>query len=509
MNKPNNKLIAKNTLMLYIRMFLVMTVMLYTSRIVLKTLGVNDYGLYNVVGGIITLFATLNSMMSAASSRFITYELGRGNLLQLKKVFSTALTLHIALGGLIFIIAETGGLWFIMNKLIVPPERISAVFWVYQFSILSSLITITQIPYTAAILAHEKMNIYAYISILEVFLNLAVVGILVISTTDKLRLYAILQFCVIMIRAVTYRMYCKHNFIECTYYFPKDKTLYKKLLSYSSWDMIGSSSGVVQGQGINILLNMFFGPTVNAARAISMQVEMATMQFANNFLLATNPQIVKQYANNETESMMKLVFNSSKYGFFLILLIIVPLFIETPYILKLWLTDVPDYTIVFCRFTLLICIINVVKRPFVMALHATGHIKWGNIIGGTILLTAFPLTYICFKAGGSPVSFCYILFGTLLVNQIWDLYIVRQYVNFSIAKYVRTVIIKCILVAIIPIFLTSCIALVIETSFYRVCIVCLANTILTTVSLYHIGLTSNERKIVLNLLKQKITTWRK
>lgn len=493
--------------MLYIRMFLVMGVSLYTSRIVLNALGVDDYGLYNVVGGVVAMLAFLNGVMSVASSRFLTFELGRGDFVRLKRVFCASLTLHILIALIVFILAETVGLWFVMNRLVIPADRLDAAMWVYQFSVFTCMVNLTQVPYNAAIVAHERMVTYAYVSILEVILKLTVALTIMFVLTDKLRLYAILIFVVTLIIAWVYRIYCKRSFAECRYRLFWDGALYKTLLSFSAWDLIGSSSVIVQGQGLNILLNLFFGPAVNAARAVSVQVQSAMMLFGNSFLTAVRPQIIKLYATDNIDRMMSLVFDSSRYGYFLMYLVVAPLFLETSTVLQLWLKDVPEYSVVFCRYMLVISLLNVMRTPFVSALHATGKIKIGNIITGTILVMTFPLSWLFLHLGYSPASVFTVTLVITLLSQVADLFVIRHYVYFSVKSYCRRVILRCFAVSVIPFILTGLLTYMREPGFERLLVTVGLSSILTCISVFYIGLNGSEKKIVKSKIHQKIKSW--
>jgi O-antigen/teichoic acid export membrane protein len=314
----NNKRIARNTLLLYFRMLLTMAVSFYTVRVVLDTLGVRDYGIYNVVGGVVTMFSFLSATMASASQRFFAFEIGRKNFEQLKKTFGITMTIYFIIGLVILILAETVGLWFLNTRMTIPLERLEAARWVYQFSILSFMVTMFSIPYNAAIVAHERMNAYAYVSIMEVLLKLGAVYMLVAFSFDKLKLYSILIFVVISITSMTYRIYCRKNFEECRVSFYWEKGLFKEIVTYSGWNLFGALASIFNNQGINIMLNLFFGPVVNAAQAIAYQINTAINQFVQNFLMAARPQITKYYANGELEQMLKLVFQSSKISFFLL-----------------------------------------------------------------------------------------------------------------------------------------------------------------------------------------------
>lgn len=395
----NNKRIAKNTLMLYIRMILSTIVTLYTSRVVLNTLGVDDYGIYNVVGGVVAMFTFLNSSMSGATSRFLTYEIGRNDNVKLLKTFSSALYIHIAIALLILLVAEPVGLWLLENKLVIPEDRMLAAHIVYQCSILSMVVTVTQVPYNASIIAHEKMDVYAYVELLNVFLKLGIVFILMIWDIDKLILYAILVLAVSVLIALIYRFYCIRKFDECHLNSRPDKNIIIPMLKFSCWDLYGNMSVSVRQQGTSILLNMFYGPALNAANGIATSVHGVIMNFANNVVMAFRPQIIKSYASNDINRMFYLIINASKYTLCLFLLVGVPLFFELDYILQLWLKTVPDYTAIFLRIILVCSIFKLANGIINIGIHATGQIKRLSFISGTLSLLNIPIFYIAMYYG--------------------------------------------------------------------------------------------------------------
>ena len=370
MNK--SKTIARNTAMLYIRMLFSMFVSLYTSRIVLEILGVEDYGIYNIVGGVVTIFSFINSSMSSATQRYLSFELGKEDLERLNKVFSSALSIHVLTGILIIILGETFGMYFLLNYLNIPADRLDIAIIVFQFSLFSTFLSIVQVPYNASIMANEKMDIFAYVSIAEVLLRLLMVIMLSFIDVDKLMLYSILIFSVILTTTSYLKYYCIRNFKECSFAFVRDKVLYKELLSYSGWSLFGNIAAVSMSQGINILLNVFFSPAVNAARAISYQVSGAIQSFASNFQAAANPQIIKSYANNDNNYMLTLIFASSRITFYLLFLLALPILIETNFILQLWLKKVPDYTVIFTFLIIINSLIDSISGPLRVANQATG-----------------------------------------------------------------------------------------------------------------------------------------
>ena len=387
----NNKRIAKNTLLLYFRMIFMMAVSLYTSRVVLNTLGVEDFGIYNVIGGVVAMFSVISGGLSAAISRYITFELGQGNTAKLKSVFSSSVTIQIGLALLIFVLAEIGGVWFLNEKMNLPESRIGAANWVLQCSILTFMVNLISVPYNAAIIAHERMQAFAYISIIEVVLKLLIVYILVIFSFDKLKLYGILLLAVACVIRIAYGIYCKRNFKECTYHFTFNKALLKEMMGFAGWNFIGAFAGVLRDQGVNIVINLFCGPVINAARAIAFQVNVAVNGFATNFMTAINPQITKSYASGDYLYMLTLVQSGARFSFYLLLLLSLPIIIETNTILTLWLKNVPEYTVIFVRLVLVFAMCEVLSGTQITALQATGNIRNYQIVVGSLQLLNLPI----------------------------------------------------------------------------------------------------------------------
>lgn len=371
----NNKRIAKNTLLLYVRMLFLMIISLYTSRVILNTLGVEDYGINNVVSGFIGMLGFLSGSLGAASSRFITYDLGIGDMVTMKRTFGNIVTIHLLLAVMILIFGETIGLWFVLNKLQIPENRMTAALWVYQFSIFSFMLSIVSVPYNATIIAHERMKAFAYISIVDAILKLLIVYLLVIIPYDKLIIYAILFFCIQVFDRVVYGVYCYRHFEETKTKLAFNKKLFKEIFSFAVWTMNGNLAVIGYTQGINVLLNMFFGPVVNAARGIAVQVQTVVQNFCNNFQMALNPQLTKSYAQKDLAHMQQLLKVSSKFSFFLLYIISLPLMLEAPLVLKWWLGIVPEHTINFLRLILCSSMLVALSNPLVVSVHATGKIK--------------------------------------------------------------------------------------------------------------------------------------
>lgn len=502
----DNRRIAKNTVFLYFRMLLVMGVNLYTSRVVLKVLGFEDYGLYNVVGGIVTMFTFLNGSLGSATSRYITFELGKKNYERLNRIFNTALVIHIAIALLIVMLAETVGLWFFYEKMTIPADRLDAAFWVYQISILTCFFTLTQVPYNATIIAYEDMKIYAYVGVAEVFLRLAVVFLLMISPIDRLVFYAML-LCLLQIGIMMfYRYYCNGHYQVCKIRMYKDKGLFKEMFSYGGYDLIGNISGLAQGQGLNILLNLFYGPTVNAARGIAYQVQSAITQFSNNFMTAVRPQIIKSYAEDNLEAMMKLVKQSSCFSFYLMWMISLPVCLEADYLLSLWLGEYPDHTVNFLILVIVLCLIQTIKTPRTTIFHATGHIKWSNIVVGIILCAAFPLAYIALKFGGSPESVFWMANLTMFLSEFASVLVLKRYIDFSIRDYLSDVHGRCLLVAVVSFIVPYLLYdRWMDESFLRLLVTCILTTISVTFTSLYLGMDGHLRFRLVQIIKKKIS----
>lgn len=477
-------------------MLLTMAVSLYTSRVVLATLGVEDYGIYNVVGGVVTMFAFLNGTISGVTQRFLTFELGTGNREKLKSVFNTAMCIHWIVAGIIVILAETIGLWFVYNKLVIPDDRMVAALWVYQFSILSTVVFFVSIPYNACIIAHEKMSAFAYISIIEVVLKLLIVYLLLLSNYDKLIIYAILMFLVQLLIRLIYNVYCKRHFEESKYKFRIDHTIAKKMLGFTGWTLFGGFASVGMGQGFNILLNMFFGPAVNAARAVAQQVDSAVQSFVANFQMALNPQIIKNYAANELSQMRKLVFASSRYSYYLLFFLSLPIVVEAPFILGVWLKEVPDHTVAFLRITMFVMLVNAVSNPLITSANATGNIKKYQIIVGTILLLIIPAAYIALKFGGDPESVFWIYFMFSCLAQVARLWMIRPMIGLSIRKYAVEVVGRAMLVTVPSIILPMLSVTLLDEGWTRFVITGVLSSLSVVITVYSLGIGKSERTFV-------------
>ena len=443
----DNQRIVKNTIMLYIRMLFAMGVALYTSRVVLQELGVVDFGIYGVVGGIVTMLLFLNGSLSTATSRFLAFELGKGDEKGVNETFKAAFMAHLFIAGIVFVIAETVGLWFLENKLVIPEERMNAARIVYQCSIVTCLFTITQSPYNASIIAHERMEVYTYITIIDAVLKLGVVFLLSLIHVDKLILYAVLLLIVWIIVCSLYRIYCVYKFPECHWSWRCDRKRCKLILFFSGWNLLGSLGASFRGQGVNMLQNMFFGAVVNAATSIGNQFFAALSTFSDSFLAAVRPQIVKNYAIKNYERVESIVVNASKFAFLLLALFAIPLFWECEIVLRVWLKEVPPYAVSFCQLNILICLVFVVSQPVVYAIHATGNVKCLNLYMGILYMSILLISYMFFRLGYPSIVPYYISLAVFMLCAWGYLFLLKRYMSgFSIARYILQVYCRCVCV---------------------------------------------------------------
>lgn len=500
----NPKKIAKNTLLLYFRMFVMMAIGLFTSRIVLQTLGVKDYGTYNVVGGVVSMFAIVSSSLSTSISRFITFELGRENKERLNKVFSTAINVQLLLSVIVVVLMELVGVWFLNTQMNIPEGRMGAANWVFQLSIVSFVLGLLMVPYNASIIAHEDMGVFAYMTLLDAVLKLLIVYVLYITPLDKLITYAILLFCVSLLMRTIYAIYCKRHYEECTYHFVHDKPLLKEMTSFAGWNFLGNGSWILNNQGVNILINIFFGVTLNAARGIASQVDTMVQNFVRNFMTALNPQITKSYAAGNLEYMHKLVFAGAKYSAFLMLFFVIPICLEADLILHLWLGDVvPAYAPIFVCLTLLSSMCVILGNTLITAVFATGKIQNYELVMGLMALSNFPIVWIAFKLGASPVAAYIVYFFVYFVMIFVRLYMVKDLIHMSAWTYVKEVFLRVAIVALLSLFLPLLITYLEEDSLLRLVEVCVVSTFCTIGNVLLFGMKHDEKVLVFDFVKKK------
>ena len=503
--ESTGKTIAKNTVFLYVRMLVVMAVTFFTARVILKSLGATDYGIYNVVGGVVTMLGFLNSALSASTSRFLTYELGVGDKEKLKKTFSASLNLHIVIALFVLILGETIGLWFFSNKLVIPEDRMTAAFWVYQFSIITTMVNFTQVPYSASIISHENMSIYAYVGLYEAFMKLVIALIIMYSPFDRLLFYGFLLMANTVMIQLFYRYYTKRKYEECRFRIIKDKNLYKTLVNYSGWDLFGNLACVCQNQGVSIVLNLFFGPLVNAARAIAVQIQTAVKMFTKNFMVAVRPRVVKNFAESKYDEMYSLTFTAIRLSLVLMMALVLPLLFEIDFVLKVWLDGgYPPETALFARIILVSAFFDTIENGQNMSFHAIGRIKTGNLVCGTIMILSLPLGFLLLKLGLPAETVFYAVIFTNIVNLIITLIIMKGYVRFSILKMFKDTYIPVIVVAIITVIGPIVICRQIDMGIGRFLINCVAIEVLLLLSSWFVVLKEHERKQLVKIINNKL-----
>ena len=500
-SSDNNKRIAKNTLLLYFRMLFMMVVSLYTSRVILNALGVEDFGIYNVVGGVVAMFSVISGSLSAAISRFITYELGKGDQSKLNKIFSASVTIQLLLSLIIVVLIESVGVWFLNAKMTIPVERMTAANWVLQFSIITFVINLISVPYNAVIIAHERMSAFAYISILEAVGKLAIAFLIMWSPIDKLIYYAILMCAVAVIVRFTYGHYCKKHFAECTYHFHWDKDILKQMFGFAGWNFIGAASAVLRDQGGNIVINLFYGPAVNAARGIAIQVNNAVTGFVTNFMTALNPQITKSYASGDSDYMMTLIFQGARLSFYMLLLLSLPILINTHYILVVWLKLVPEHAVLFVQLILTFAMSESISNPLITAMLATGKIRNYQIVVGGLQMMNLPISYICLRLGCIPES---VLIVAIAISQCClaaRLYMLRSMIGLSSIKFLRKVYLNVIGVTVISVIVPLLLSHNLKESFLTFVILSTVAMVSTIFSELLIGCDRKERAFVFEKVK--------
>lgn len=491
----NTSRIAKNTLILYSRQILIMLVSLYTVRIVLNALGAQDYGIYNVVAGVVAMFSFLSSAMATASQRYFSYDLGKNDEEHLKMTFSLTVSIYFILAAIVVVLAESVGLWFVMKRLFVPAERMHAARIIYQFSILSFVFTILTGPFMADIIAHEDMNIYAYVSIVEVALKLVVIFLIRIFTADKLIFYGLLMLFVTIINTTIYRAICKKKYSECKYKFCWDRKYAKEMFSFTGWSLFGAFTSMARLQAITILVNQFFNPVVVAARTISNQVTNSLNVFSSNFDTSLYAPIVKEYAKDDKDSFFSLIYNGCKITFFLMWIFALPLCLRMDYVLTLWLKNLPEYVVIFSILSIVEVQINAVSYPLMTAARATGKVKLYEITLGTLQLMMFVASFVWLRFfNGKATAVFWTAIYLNIVMFFARLLIVKRLVKLSLRRYVVKVFIPIVLVIFISFIPSYFLNKVIQQTFLGLCIVVICTLLLSTVAMYYLGLSKEWRK---------------
>lgn len=504
----SNKRIAQNTLYLYMRMVVMMIIGLYTSRVILNALGISDLGLMEVASSVVAMFTFLNSTLSGGTQRFLTFRLGEGNVVKLKQTFETAMTLHLILAFVILFFAETVGLWYIYNKLNIESGRFHAALWCYQLAIISTLVGIIQVPFNSALIAHEKMTMYAYMTIYSAVFKLLAAYIIQLFPFDRVIFYSTFCFFGSLFATFIYNWYCRKHFEECSFRFGYDKLIFKEMIGFSFWDTIGCLAAMAQGTGVNLVINSFCGTYVNGARGIATQANSWVMRFVDSFLTATKPQITKSYATNDYKRMGSLVCYSGQFGCYLILLLGIPLFIEIEYVINIWLGQCPAHTVAFMRIALFEAFFRTIGTPTITAMHATGHMKELNLSVGFVLLTILPISYLMFRLGSSPELVVLINVIPWIIVPFIRIFLLRKFTNnnFPVNQYIKSTIIKTSLLAVfmfIPPYLVHY-YLAGADNLFRLFMVVITSFVSSTIIIYILGLPVNLRRFVKSKIVEAI-----
>lgn len=501
MSSNSNKRIAKNTLILYVRMFFIMCVSLYTSRIVINALGIDDYGVYTVIGGFVAMFGIISNSLTAAISRFITYELGRDNNENLKNIFTGAILIQVVISIIILLIAETLGVWFLNSRMNIPSGQIYAANWVLQFSIVTFIVNLISVPYNAAIIAHERMAAFAYISIFDVLCKLGIAFLILISPISRLIAYSFLLCLLSIITRLIYNIYCKRNFDECRFNAKYDKAVIKQIFSFAGWNFIGASSGLLRDQGINVLLNLFCGPAVNAARGISMQVSSAVSQFTGSFTTAINPQITKQFAQGNDEGWSRLVFWGSRFSCFLLLIPSIPIFFEANPLLHLWLKTVPPYSVIFVQLIIVYIFVETISCTLITLMLATGNIRNYQLIVGGCQMLNFPVAYMLLKLDFPPQS---TIVGSIVIAigcLILRLAMLRRMVHLDVLRFCSSVVFKTLWVATLSAFLPILMRSMMKSTLLDTLIIGFSSVIWTAIIIIYVGCNKYERSLIIHQIQ--------
>lgn len=498
----SNKRIAKNTIILYLRSIVIMLIYLYTSRVMLKQLGVDDYGIYSVIGGLVAMFSLMSNALSTSISRFITFEIGKGNKEKLRRIFSTSVIIQFGISVIVLLIAEIVAMWFINEEMTIPEERVTAAIWVLQCSLFTFCINLIAVPYNACIIAHEHMTAFAYISIIDVLLKLGICLCLIIAPIDKLVFFSILMTVSALIIRFIYVYYCQKKFQETKGELVFDKSVFKEMLGFSGWSFFTNTVHVFNNQGVNMLINVFFGVSVNAARGLATQVEGAVLTFVNNFTMAVNPQITKSYAGGDTDSLYGLICRGAKFSFFMMLIMVLPLICEAKTVLEIWLTTVPDYTVIFVQLSLIMGIIDTVGSSGYTACIATGRLKKYALIITPIGFLEFPFTWLLFFWGAQVVSTYYLYIVIKATIIVVRMFLLKEMVGLSTRRYMRDVIRPIFAVAIISIIPSLIVVYTLPQTFFRLVISIVVGIVSVSMVVLYVGMTNLERCTISDKVKK-------
>jgi len=505
-NTPNNKRIAKNTIFLYLRMIFVLLVSLYTSRVLLQALGVIDYGVYNVVAGFVSMFAFINTSIANGIQRFYNYSIGTQTENGIQKIYVTAIIIQIIIAGIIVILLETIGLWYINYKMNIPPERTIAAHWVFQCTVISTIVLMMQIPFSASVMAYEKMNYYAIVGVVDVILKLLIAFILPYFPIDRLQLYGLLLMLVSIIDFVLYFSYAKLKFEELKFKLFFDKGLFFSMLGFTSWNIFGTFAFMIKGQGLNVLLNFFFGPVVNAARGIASQVMYGLQGFSANILTAFRPQLIQAYAGKDYDRVKTLFWSESKISYLMLLLISTPIIIDVEYILNLWLGEgmVPDYTKSFTILILANSLISAFHQPLTHIVHATGQQKTFQLVNAFVICSILPVSWVFLKLGYDPNSVFIVSLVLTAINIGICMLVVRKLFDFGIKSYIYKVIFPCLLTSLVLPLIPICIEMTMQPGFLRLMIIVLTELVFGVPIIYLCALNKEEKQYIKNILSKFI-----
>lgn len=504
MSTEVNQRIAKNTLYLYVRTGFTLLVSLYTSRVVFNALGVEDFGIWGVLGGLITMFSFVNQSLSSSIFRYITHAIGLNDINKLNNIYSISIIIHILLALLILGLCEIFGGWILAEKMVIPIEKQKMAEIVFHIVIVSSSLSLLSVPFNSVIIAYERMNIYAYMTIIDVIFKLIIAFIICQIDSNRLIWYSLMMLFITIFMSVVYIFYVARNFKELKFKWVYDINLYKSILSFSGWSFCGNIAAVGYNQGLNILLNIFFGPVVNAARGISLQIEQTVRSFVINFQSAINPQIIKNYAQKEFEQMHILMFRSSKFSIFLLYIFALPIMLETDAILYLWLGQVQHYTVIFIRIMFLVIALETMSNSLMTGVVANGNIRNYQLVVSFILILIVPISYIVLKlgAGAEMVFIIYLIMEILAV--IARLYFAKKMVNLNIKQFALYVIIPSVIVILLGSVIPLALHIFIQASYVRSICVILISGLTSCSSIYLFGMTVSERTLINQIIRKKL-----
>lgn len=508
MSDSNTRRIAKNTGLLYIRMLVMMVISFITTRVMLKALGVDNYGINNVVGGLVSMFSMLSASLSGAVSRFFTFGLGKGDMKHLRVVFSTSINIHIVLAIIVLIAIETAGVWFLNHRMVIAPDRLGAANWVLQCSTAIFAINLLSVPYRAAIIAHERMSAFAYLTIFEATAKLLIVCAIFFYGGDKLKLLAVLNIIPAIISQVIYWRYCKRNFAECHYQYVYDKKLFAEIFSFAGWSFIGNTAGLMKNEGVNVLINTFTGSAINAARGIAMQVNGMVMQFISNFTMALNPQIIKDYAAGQLERMHKLMFQGTKLSYYIFMILSIPIIFEIETFLHVWLGEVPAHTVLFTRLVLILSLAEIVSHTLITAQTATGKIKVYQMVVGGILLLNLPISYLMLRNGWFPevtVVVAIIVSQLCLAARLWFL---RKMIDFPVKRFITEVYCNVIMVTLLSLIVPAICYVLMPEGGIKFFVLCGLSVLSSAATIYLVGCNREERTMIVKFAKGVISKLR-